>query len=124
MCKLNAKFGADSLLYSPSHFECDSHRVHMLTQWHLWSPLTSTVKLLLFTHVHSSPLSFAARVHKCHGNVLVILTMAVLFQDRPRIKQCITELKGETAKNAIRVENLNTSLTAMDRSLKQKIKKK
>ena len=124
MFKLSTKFDADSLLYSLSHFECDGHVIHMLTQRCQPPLLTSTVKLLLFTHVHSSPLSFAARVHKCHGNVLVILTMAVLFQDRPRIKQCITELKGETAKNAIRVENLNTSLTAMDRSLKQKIKKK
>ena len=27
--KLNAKFDADSLLYSLSHFECDGHTVHM-----------------------------------------------------------------------------------------------
>ena len=31
MFKLNAKFGADSLLYSLSHFECNGHTVHMLT---------------------------------------------------------------------------------------------
>ena len=31
--KLNAKFDADSLLYSPSHFECEGHTVHMLTHW-------------------------------------------------------------------------------------------
>ena len=31
-------------------------------------PLTSTVKSSLFTHVHSSPLSSAARLHQCHAN--------------------------------------------------------
>ena len=68
MFKLNAKFDADSLLYSPSHFECHGHTVHMLTHWHLLSSLTSTVKSSLFTHVHSSPLSSAARLHGCHIN--------------------------------------------------------
>ena len=42
--------------------------VHMLTQWHLPSPLTSTVKLTLFTHAHYSPLSLAARLHWCLSN--------------------------------------------------------
>ena len=42
--KLNAKLDADSLLYLPNYFECDGHTVHMLTQWHLLSPLTSTVR--------------------------------------------------------------------------------
>ena len=32
------------------------------------SPLTSTVKLYLFTHVPSSPLSLASRLHWCHAN--------------------------------------------------------
>ena len=68
MFKLNAKFDADSLFYLLSHFECDSHTVHMLTQWHLPPPLTSTVKLSLFTHAHSSPLSLAARLHWYHTN--------------------------------------------------------
>ena len=67
MFKLNAKFDADSLLYKLSHFECDGHTVHRLTQWCLPPPLTSTVKLSLFTHVHSSPLSFTARLHRCHA---------------------------------------------------------
>ena len=66
--KLNAKLDADSLLYSLSHFECDGHTVHMLTQQHLLPPLTSTVKLSLFTHVHFSPLSLAARLHQCYTN--------------------------------------------------------
>ncbi|KAF6073451.1 hypothetical protein HJG60_009575 [Phyllostomus discolor] len=68
MFKLNAKFGADLLLYSLSHFECDSHTVHMLTQWCPLPPLTSTVKSSLFTHVHSSPLSLGAGLHRCHPN--------------------------------------------------------
>ena len=70
--KLNAKFDADSLLYLLSHFECDSHTVHMLTQWHLPPPLTSTVKLSLFRHVHSSPLSLTARLHGCGANYCYI----------------------------------------------------
>ena len=67
MFKLNAKFDADSLLYLFSHFECDSHTVHMLSQWCLPPPLTSTVESSLFTHVHSSPLSLAARLHRCRS---------------------------------------------------------
>ena len=66
--KLNAKSDAVSLLYSLSHFECNSHTVHMLTQRCLPPTLTSTVKSLLFTHVHSSPLSLAARLHWCCTN--------------------------------------------------------
>ena len=50
--KLNTKLDADSLLYSLSHFECDGHTVHTLTQRHPLPPLTSTVKSSLFTHVH------------------------------------------------------------------------
>ena len=66
MFKLNVKLDAESLLYSLSHFECNSHTVHMLTQQHLPPPMISTVKSSLFTHVHSSPLSLAARSHWCH----------------------------------------------------------
>ena len=68
MFKLNAKFGADSLLYSLSHFECNGHTVHMLSEQHLLLPVTSTVKSSLFMHGHSSPLSLAARLHWCHIN--------------------------------------------------------
>ena len=67
--KLNAKLDADLLLYLLSHFECNGHKVYMLTQWHLLPPLTSTVKSSLFTHVHSSPLSSAARLNRCHANL-------------------------------------------------------
>ena len=66
MFKLNAKFDTDSLLYSLSHFKCNGHTIHMLTQWHLLPPLTSPVKLSLFMHACSSPLSLAARLPRCH----------------------------------------------------------
>ena len=66
--KLHTKFDGDLLLYSLSHFECDSHTIHMLTQWCLLPPLTSTVKSSLFTHVHSSSLFLAARLHWCCTN--------------------------------------------------------
>ena len=68
MFKLNKKFDPDSLLYSLSHFECHGHTVHILTQQCLPPLLTSTVTSSLFTHVHSSPLSLAARLHQCHAN--------------------------------------------------------
>ena len=38
MFKFNAKFDVDLFLYSLSHFACDNHSVHMLTQWHLLPP--------------------------------------------------------------------------------------
>ena len=51
-----------------SHFECDGHTVHLLLQQSLPPPLTSKVKLPLFTRAHSSPLSLAANLHRCHKN--------------------------------------------------------
>ena len=66
--KLSAKFDADLLLYLLSHFECDGHTVHRLTQQCLPPTLTYTVKSSLFTHAHSSPLSLAARLHRCPAN--------------------------------------------------------
>ena len=58
------------LIHCPTlrHFECDSHTVHMLTQWRLLHPLTSTVKLSLFMHAHSSPSSLSARLYRYHTN--------------------------------------------------------
>ena len=90
MFKLNAKFDADLLLYLLSHFECDGHTVHRLTQWYLLPPLTSTVKSSLFMHVYSSPLSLAARLPSCCANVLVILAMVGLFPDRHCIEECLS----------------------------------
>ena len=62
MFKLDAKFDAESLLYLLSHFECDGHIVHILTDGRasLPPPLANTVK---FMHVHYSLLSLAARLH-------------------------------------------------------------
>ena len=80
--KLYAKVDADSLLCSLSHFECNGDTVHMLTQRCLLHPLTSTVKLSLFTHEHSSPFSLAARLHRCMQTILIILTVAGIFLDR------------------------------------------
>ena len=67
--ELNAKLDADSLLYLLSHFEWDGHTVHRLTQWRLPPPMTSTVKSSLFMHACYSPLSLAARLHRCHTNL-------------------------------------------------------
>ena len=68
MFKLNAKCDEDSLLYLLGHFEWDDHTVHLLTQQHLPSPLTNTVNSSLFTQAHSSPLSLAAKLHRCHAD--------------------------------------------------------
>ena len=81
MFKLHTKFDADPLVYAFSHFQYDSHTVHMLTQWCLPPPLANTVKVSLFTYVHSSPLSLTARLHECVQTVHVILTMLGLFLD-------------------------------------------
>ena len=83
MLKLNAKFNADSLFYSLSHFECVDHTVHMLSQYHLPSPLTSTVRSSLFTHAHSSLLSLLLGYIDAMQTILIILTMTWLFLDRP-----------------------------------------
>ena len=68
MFKLKTKYDADLLFYSLSHFECDGHTVHMLTQWCLPQPLSNTMKSSLFTDAHSSPFSLATRLHLCHTN--------------------------------------------------------
>ena len=61
MFKLNSKFDADSWLYSLSHFECDGYTCSLYgVCLHYW-----LVKLSLFMHAHSSPLSLAARLHGC-----------------------------------------------------------
>ena len=83
MLKLNKKSDADSLLYLLSRFECNGHTVHMLTQRHLPSPVTSTVKLLLFMHIpaHSPGLPGYMDVPQ---TILIILTVVGLFPDRPQ----------------------------------------
>ena len=54
------------LLNHPNSFH---ERMFNLIQWHLPPPLNSTVKLSLFTHTHSSPLSLAASLHWCCANL-------------------------------------------------------
>ena len=68
---------------SLSHLECDGHPVHMLIQWRLPSPLTSTVKPSLLIHAHSRPLSLAARLHQCHTNHSHYINNSQNFPDRP-----------------------------------------
>ena len=85
MFKLNPNSDEDSLLYQLSHFECDSHTLHGLSQRHLPPLLTSMVKPSLFTHAHSSPLSLATRLPWCLAKCSLILTMAKLFLDKPHI---------------------------------------
>ena len=71
-----------------AHFECDCHTVHMLTQWHLPPPMTSTVKPPLFIHTHPS-----IPVHSpwlpgyinIPETILIMLTMAGLFLDTPHM---------------------------------------
>ena len=82
MFKLNAKFDADSLFYLLSHFECDGHTLHMLTQWCPPPSLTSTVTSSLFTHAYSSPLSLATRLHRCHANHSLYINSGWIFLDR------------------------------------------
>ena len=82
MFKLNAKFYADSLLYLLSHFECDGHTVHMLTQRCLLPLVTSIVKSSLFMHVHSSPLSLAARLYQSYINRSFHINNGWTFPDR------------------------------------------
>ena len=61
MFKLNTKLDADLSLYLLSHFECNSHTVHILNS--VYYPQFS-----LFMHVYSSPFSLAARLHPCCAN--------------------------------------------------------
>ena len=75
----------DLLLCSLTHFECDSHTVHIMMKWHLPPPLTSTVKLSLFTHAHSSSLSLAARLHRCHANCSHYINNGWTFPRQTRI---------------------------------------
>ena len=80
--ELNVRFDADLLLYSLSHFECHSCTVYMLPQRHLLPPLTSTVKSSLFTHAHSSPLSWAAKLHQCCANHSHYINNGCTFPDK------------------------------------------
>ena len=78
MFKLNAKFDADSLLYSLSHFGCDGHTAHMLTHGHLPPPLYSEV-VIVHIPIYSPWLPGYIDVMQ----TVLILTIAGLFLDRP-----------------------------------------
>ena len=60
------KFDADLLLCWLSHFKCDSHTVHMLTQWCLLPPLTSKV-IIAHACIFQSTL-LGCQVIWCHAN--------------------------------------------------------
>ena len=79
MFKLNAKFDADSLLYSLSHFKCNGPTVHMFTQRHLlpnWLVQWAHHCLPICIAVHSPWLPHYTDVAQ---TILVLLTMAGLF---------------------------------------------
>ena len=89
--KLTTKCDADSLCYSLSYFEYDSHTVHMLTQrlpprWLVqWSHHCSHMRI----PVYFPWLWGYIRVMK---TVLITLTMAGIFPDRPhRSEECSGE---------------------------------
>ena len=81
MFELYTKSDTDLLLYWLSHFECNSHTVHMLTQPCLPPPLTATMKSL-FTHAHSSLRPLPSKLHWCCTSHSHYVTMAGLFPDR------------------------------------------
>ena len=94
MFRLNAKFDADLLLYSLSHFECSGHTVHILTQQCLPPPLTNTVKLSLFTHAHPVHSPWLPSYINVMETILFILTMVGLFAERPCIFNFCTSFKA------------------------------
>ena len=84
MFKLKAKSNADLLLYSLSHFECDSRTLHMLTQWCLPPTLTSTgnsssrMRIPVFSPWLPGYIDVVQTIP-------IMLTMAGPFLDRPHI---------------------------------------
>ena len=105
MLKLHTKFDADLSIYLLSHFECDALTVHMFTQKCLPSPLTSTVKSSLFTDVHYSPLSLAARSHQCCTSCCHFInngstfSMQTLYVGTVNYKKPNKQLGGETVQD-------------------------
>ena len=80
MFKLNAKFDADSLLYSLILNVTATQYTYSFNGIYRGPPLTSTVKSSLFTDVHSRPLSLAASYIDITQTILLILTMSGLYQ--------------------------------------------
>ena len=67
-----------------SHFECDSHIVHMLTRQVSTAPLTNTMKSSLFMHAHTVHCPWLPGYTDVAQTVVIILTTTELFLDRPR----------------------------------------
>ena len=62
----------------------------MSTQRRLLPPLTSTAKSSLFMHVHSSPLSLAARLHQCCSNLSCYIDNGWTFSGlAPTVWMCL-----------------------------------
>ena len=83
MFKLNRKFDADLSRYLLSQFECDAYTIQVFTQWRLPPPMTSTVKLSLFTLCIPIHCPWLPGYIDVGQTILVILTMAGLFPYRP-----------------------------------------
>ena len=65
MFKLKARFDADLLPYSLILNATATQYTRSFNGVYHRPPLTRAVTVSLFTHAHSSPLSLAARVHRC-----------------------------------------------------------
>ena len=83
MFKFNAKFEADLLLYSLSHFECEGHTIH--THGHSMTSTAPTDQCSEVVIVHTCAFQFTLLGSvDVLQTVLIILTMAGLFPDTPR----------------------------------------
>ena len=60
---------------------------NMLTQWCVLPSLTNTVKSSMFMHAHPVHSPWLPGYINVAQTVLVLLTMAGLFLDRPRISE-------------------------------------
>ena len=82
MFKFNAEFYADSSLYSLSHFECEGHTVHMLTESHLQPPCW-----LVQWSRHCSCMCIPSTHHRYQVTTffIIFIIMTGLFLDRPCI---------------------------------------
>ena len=99
MFELKAKFDADLLLYSLSHFECDGHTVHLLAQQCLLPPLTTTVKSSLFTctPAHSPWRPGYIDVVRTVLNWLDFFWTDLVYVTKPKICKCIKQKVKDSA---------------------------
>ena len=88
--KIVSAEGCSNLTQNLMHIHCSTHSVilnEMATQYtcslnHIYHSTDQCIKSSLFMHVHSSPLSSAARYISVMQSILIMLTMAGLFPDR------------------------------------------